>query len=40
MDLQVPQGLVNADSPLSCAFRILEGGGYQVAAVDLYVQVP
>jgi uncharacterized protein (TIGR03437 family) len=40
MDLQVPQGLVNADSALSCAFRMLEGGGYQVAAVDLYVQVP
>src|ERR1039458_996381 len=40
MDLQVPQGLLNTDSALSCGIRDIEQGGYAVAVVDLYVQVP
>jgi hypothetical protein len=40
MDLQIPQGLLNADSPLSCGIRDIEQGGYAVVVVDLYVRVP
>jgi uncharacterized protein (TIGR03437 family) len=40
MDLQVPKGLLSADSALSCGFRDIEQGGYAVVAVDLYVRVP
>ena len=40
MDLQVPEGLVNADSPLSCGFQDLQNGGYRIVATDLYVRVP
>jgi len=39
MDLQVPDGLVNADSPLSCGFLDLENGGYRVVVTDLYARV-
>jgi uncharacterized protein (TIGR03437 family) len=40
MDIQVPQGLVNANSPLSCEFSDLENGGHQSPETDLYVRVP
>jgi uncharacterized protein (TIGR03437 family) len=40
MDLQVPEGLVNAVEPLSCGFQDLQNGGYQVGATNLYVRVP
>ena len=39
MDVEVPHGLVNADSALSCGFPDLEQGGYSVLATDLYVRV-
>jgi uncharacterized protein (TIGR03437 family) len=40
MDIQVPEGLVNADSPLTCESRDLENGGHHLPNTDLYVRVP
>lgn len=40
MDLQVPTGLMNADSPLGCSFPSPEYGGFTVDETDLYVRIP
>jgi uncharacterized protein (TIGR03437 family) len=40
LDLEVPNGLVNADSPLGCSFPDPEYGGYNVIETDLYVRIP
>jgi len=40
MDLEVPAGLVNADSQLGCSVPDPVYGGYNVIQTDLYVRVP
>ncbi len=40
LDLEVPNGLVNADSPLGCSFPDPEEGGYMVIETRLYVRLP
>jgi uncharacterized protein (TIGR03437 family) len=40
MDLEVPNGLVNADSLLGCGFPTPGEGGYEVVETHLYVRLP